>query len=564
MRIARALPSCPVRGRDHCARHRRSARGPGVAVGGVQPHGRHAPGIDLRPARDGVRDARRRLRAARLPAQHDADVAHPGAQGRGARRRRCSHSAYVLLAGAEVPAVRTLLMLVVGAIGLWLARPGTALLVWLWSLAGVLAWDPWAGFAPGFWLSFGAVGLAAVCRQRTPRSRACRAGRLARFADTLHEAGRAQWVVTLGLVPGTLALFQQVSVVSALANAVAIPVVTLAVVPLILFAIAFPIDAPWQFAHGVLALLMRYLEWVAELPVATWTSHAPVAWTVGRRNRRRAVDACPSRHSGTLPRRRLDVAAGAAAAAAGARWRCAGHRAGRWAGSGGLRRNGDACARLRHGSAVQRYGRCGRPHCRAIPARGRRRETRYARSSATRTPIIPAVPRRCFARCRLQRCFLRCRRIIRSWRRRSARQPSRAASADTTWQWDRVTFTLLHPRAEHYGDATRKSNDLSCVLRIEAGRRPRAVHRRHRGAQRKRPAAARATGSCVGRARRSRITARARRPRHRSSPACHRVVAVVRRRLSQPLRPSARRRPRALSASRCSAAAHRFAGRDHR
>ena len=51
--------------------------------------------------------------------------------------------------------------------------------------------------------------------------------------------------------------------------------------PLILFAIAFPIDAPWQFAHGVLALLMRYLEWVAELPVATWTPHAPIAWTVG-------------------------------------------------------------------------------------------------------------------------------------------------------------------------------------------------------------------------------------------------------------------------------------------
>ncbi|HKP65627.1 MAG TPA: ComEC/Rec2 family competence protein, partial [Casimicrobiaceae bacterium] len=42
--------------------------------------------------------------------------------------------AYVLLAGAEVPAVRTLLMLVVAAIGLWLGRPGTALLVWLWSL----------------------------------------------------------------------------------------------------------------------------------------------------------------------------------------------------------------------------------------------------------------------------------------------------------------------------------------------------------------------------------------------------------------------------------------------
>ena len=38
---------------------------------------------------------------------------------------------------------------------------------------------------------------------------------------TLREGARAQWVVTLGLVPGTLALFQQVSIVSAAANAVA-------------------------------------------------------------------------------------------------------------------------------------------------------------------------------------------------------------------------------------------------------------------------------------------------------------------------------------------------------
>src|SRR6185312_16231502 len=61
----------------------------------------------------------------------------------------CVAVGYVLLAGAEVPAVRTLLMLVVAAAGLWLGRPGTASLVWLWSLASVLLWDPWASLAPG-------------------------------------------------------------------------------------------------------------------------------------------------------------------------------------------------------------------------------------------------------------------------------------------------------------------------------------------------------------------------------------------------------------------------------
>ncbi|HEY3584002.1 MAG TPA: DNA internalization-related competence protein ComEC/Rec2, partial [Casimicrobiaceae bacterium] len=186
---------------------------------------------------------------------------------------------YVMLAGAEVPAVRTLLMLVVAALGLWLGRPGTAAVVWLWSLVAVLVVDPWASLAPGFWLSFGAVGLllyAGSNRLRAPRAQ----GASMRLRNALRESAHAQWVVTLGLVPGTLALFQQVSLVSAFANALAIPVVTLGVVPLALFGIVVPVDAAWLAAHAVLAALMRYLEWLAALPLAAWAAPAPRAWTI--------------------------------------------------------------------------------------------------------------------------------------------------------------------------------------------------------------------------------------------------------------------------------------------
>ncbi len=58
----------------------------------------------------------------------------------------------------------------------------------------------------------------------------------------LRAAARTQALVTIGLVPGTLALFQQVSLVSPLANALAIPVVTFAVVPLALAGIVLPLD----------------------------------------------------------------------------------------------------------------------------------------------------------------------------------------------------------------------------------------------------------------------------------------------------------------------------------
>ncbi|MEO5764447.1 MAG: DNA internalization-related competence protein ComEC/Rec2 [Casimicrobiaceae bacterium] len=186
---------------------------------------------------------------------------------------------YVLLAGAEVPAVRTLLMLWVASLGLWLARPGTASLVWLWALASVLVWDPWASLSPGFWLSFCAVGLLlyAGSGRLSPEPAG---GWRARLSKTLREGAHAQWVVTLGLVPGTLALFQQVSIVSAAANAVAIPVVTLAVVPLALAGIAVPVDLLWQVAHAVFAALMALLEALSAWPAATWAQHAPPPWTV--------------------------------------------------------------------------------------------------------------------------------------------------------------------------------------------------------------------------------------------------------------------------------------------
>src|SRR5262249_53716628 len=117
--------------------------------------------------------------------------------------------AYVLLAGFQIPAQRTLYMLTVAAIGLWLGRPGTASTVWLWALAVVLAWDPWASLTPGFWLSFGAVGLLLYIG----------VGRIG-HRSAWREASHAQAAITLGLIPLMLVLFQQISIVSPLANTV--------------------------------------------------------------------------------------------------------------------------------------------------------------------------------------------------------------------------------------------------------------------------------------------------------------------------------------------------------
>jgi competence protein ComEC len=177
--------------------------------------------------------------------------------------------AYVLLAGFQVPAQRTLYMLTVAAIGLWLGRPGTASVVWLWALGVVLLWDPWAMLAPGFWLSFGAVGLLLYTG----------VGRVG-FGSTLGAAARAQWAITLGLVPLMLMLFQQVSLVSPLGNAVAIPVVTFIVVPLTLASLVLPWDLLIVAAHQVFAWLAVLLEFLSAMPAAVWQQHAPPLWGV--------------------------------------------------------------------------------------------------------------------------------------------------------------------------------------------------------------------------------------------------------------------------------------------
>src|SRR6266853_7046499 len=67
--------------------------------------------------------------------------------------------AYCLVSGFAVPAQRTLYMVGVVAVALWLGRATSASRVLAAALLIVLALDPWAVLSPGFWLSFAAVAV---------------------------------------------------------------------------------------------------------------------------------------------------------------------------------------------------------------------------------------------------------------------------------------------------------------------------------------------------------------------------------------------------------------------
>ena len=176
---------------------------------------------------------------------------------------------YALMAGYAVPTQRTFYMLMVIAAALWSGRNIAMSLVLAWALLLVVLLDPWAVLSPGFWLSFGAVALLVYAGS----------GRLGKLA-WLREAAHTQWVVTLGLTPLLLAMFQQVSLVSPLANAFAIPVISLVVTPLALLGTVVPVDAILLAAHAVMAWCMALLQACANFPVAVWQQHAPPDWTV--------------------------------------------------------------------------------------------------------------------------------------------------------------------------------------------------------------------------------------------------------------------------------------------
>ena len=181
---------------------------------------------------------------------------------------------YALLSGFAVPAQRTVYMVAAVAIALWLNRNFSLAQILGIALLGVLIPDPWAVLSPGFWLSFGAVAIILYVT-------AYRIGR----SHFMMEYANVQWAMTIGLVPMLLGLFQQVSLVSPIANAFAIPLVSLIVVPLALLGAVLPPDfgdwvTPLWLAHSVMGWTMVLLEWLNGLPQAVWTQHAPPAWSI--------------------------------------------------------------------------------------------------------------------------------------------------------------------------------------------------------------------------------------------------------------------------------------------
>lgn len=180
---------------------------------------------------------------------------------------------YALFSGWGLPSQRTVWMLAAVALLRLSGRRWPWPCVWLLACTVVVLLDPWALMQAGFWLSFVAVGvLFASGVDGLEGVNGANGAARSRLGRLLRE----QWVVTLGLTPLTLLFFQQISVVSLPANAVAIPWVTLVVTPLAMVGMLVP--PVWEAAAWAVQGLSVLLQWLARWPFATVSMAAPPLW----------------------------------------------------------------------------------------------------------------------------------------------------------------------------------------------------------------------------------------------------------------------------------------------
>ena len=168
---------------------------------------------------------------------------------------------YAGLSGFGLPATRALAMVAVVLVVRCLRDHVAVANSLLVALAVVAVLDPLAVHSAGFWLSFGAVfGLLWVFSSTV--------GKADGLLRRLQHLWQPQWVVFVALSTVLLATFGQLPLLSIPINSVAIPWLSLLIVPICLLAVALAALWPWaaelcwQLAGWQLQWLYELLQWL--------------------------------------------------------------------------------------------------------------------------------------------------------------------------------------------------------------------------------------------------------------------------------------------------------------
>jgi competence protein ComEC len=175
---------------------------------------------------------------------------------------------YAALAGFSIPTQRALIMVFVFMIALITRKtvPNSQLL----AIAAliILVIDPIAVISPGFWLSFFAVTIIIFISQH-------------RFPIPKWQWIRVHFFIAFGLTPLLLFFFSQTSLIAPIANIVAVPFVSLVIVPLLLLTSALSLLWPaashigFALIDKLFQVLTQGLSALAILPYSNWDITLP-------------------------------------------------------------------------------------------------------------------------------------------------------------------------------------------------------------------------------------------------------------------------------------------------
>lgn len=198
--------------------------------------------------------------------------------------------AYTLLAGAEIATVRSLVMILLFLLAVWLGRQEKLFLTLACAALLILLHQPQAIFDISFQLSFGSVlAIAWVIHvqqlprpeQGLPPERNAVGHRLDRLLAWLRAYAWMTGGVTLATLPLVAYHFNQIAWVGLLANLLVVPLAGLLLVPLGLISAGLTVLTGSQTLPGAwlnemgMTLLVWLVETMARLPGAQWHVSSP-------------------------------------------------------------------------------------------------------------------------------------------------------------------------------------------------------------------------------------------------------------------------------------------------
>lgn len=174
---------------------------------------------------------------------------------------------YVAFVGFEIPAIRTLLTVVIAGLFLLLRQSIQPLALLIYSASLLLIYDPFSILSAAFWLSYGACFILLRIYQTIGQVTQDQAlTTLQKRILAIHIVVESQCKIFIALLPLMLIFFQQISWSAPLSNLIAIPLLSSLIVPLDIIAACIWLIIPalglllFQVNDGLLSILMWLLN----------------------------------------------------------------------------------------------------------------------------------------------------------------------------------------------------------------------------------------------------------------------------------------------------------------